>query len=129
MLRLKIESVLSPNQQIRNNRQIYNMSQGTLPNLEVGKRYPDFYMIEPFIQEYDVDLTEVVPGDIIVRDWQYGHMENTGYRPVQVLEVFDNLSILVRGEGNITYTICVDPSLMRGRTYHKLNKDFLKIDD
>ena len=128
MLKIKVESVLSPTQQIRNNRR--NVSEGmSLSCYEIGKRYPDFEMLESFITEYDVDPTTLKEGDIIIRDWQYGHLPNTGYRPMRVLEEFDGVSITVESFNKTKHRVCVDPNLMRDKMFHKLTLDGLKAFD
>jgi len=46
MLKIKVESVLSPTQQIRN-RKKQDVNEGiSLSCYEIGKRYPDFEMLE-----------------------------------------------------------------------------------
>lgn len=126
MLKIKVESVLSSTQQIRN-RKKQDVNEGiSLSCYEIGKRYPDFEMLEAFIEEYDVDPTTLKVGDVIIRDWQYGHLPNTGYRPYVVTEVFDGVSITVESEFGKKHRVCVDPNLMKDKMFHKLFKEGLK---
>ena len=127
MIKLTIESIMSPNMQIRNDRK-NDFLEPQLEHMEkfqLGKRYPDFDILEPFIEEYDVDLNTLKLGDIVIKDWQYGHLENTGYRPCMVVGESDGSCIKVKGSGNNIYNVCTDPSLTRGQIYHKLYKDKL----
>ena len=123
-MKLTIESTISPNQFIRKRRKEQIQTEG-LTNFEIGKCYSDFNMIESFIEEYDADLTSVKIGDILVRDWQYGHLPNTGYRPIEVVDIPDNTHIIVNDATGRSYSICTDTMLMKDRVYHKLNKSFL----
>ena len=123
MLKIQIESVLAPTQQIRNRKK--NMSENiSLSCYELGKCYPDFEMLESFIDIYNVDLTTLVEGDIIIRDWQYGHLPNTGYRPMKVIEEFDGVSITVVCNNNTKHRVCVSPTLMKDKVFHKLDPDY-----
>ena len=126
MLKIQIESVLSPTIQIRNSNRRNMMESDSLSCYEIGKRYPDFEMIESFIEEYNVDPTKLNIGDIIIRDWQYGHLPNTGYRPYIVVEEFDGVSITVESSFGRRHRICVDPNLMKDKMFHKLFKENLK---
>lgn len=127
MLKIKVESVLSPTQQIRNNKKSDSIS-CSLQCYELGKRYPDFNMLEPFIEEYNTDPTKLQKGDIVIRDWQFGHLPNTGYRPVIVVEEFNGISMTVESSFGRLYRVCIDPSLMKDKIFHKLNRDGLKTD-
>lgn len=91
---------------------------------EVGKRYPDFSMLEPFIINYDVDLSEVEVGDILIRDWQYGHLPNTGYIPMEVIDIPNDRTILVMTKEGQHY-ISNDNGISKDAMYHRLDRDFL----
>lgn len=126
MIKITQESVISPSQQIRN-RRLSNVNENTsLSCYEIGKRYPDFEMLESFIEEYNVDPTTLKVGDVIIRDWQYGHLPNTGYRPYVVTEEFDGVSITVESSFGRRYRVCVAPNLMKDKVFHKLFKELLK---
>ena len=127
MIKIKMESILSPSPQIRTNKKL-NVISNSLQCYELGKRYPDFDMLEPFIEEYNVDPTTLQQGDIIIRDWQFGHLPNTGYRPVIIKEPFNGISITVESSFGRLHRVCVDPSLMKDKTFHKLNPDGLKTE-
>ena len=100
-----------------------NCSEG-LEVFEIGKRYPDFSMLEPFILNYDVDLDDVEVGDILIRDWQYGHLPNTGYIPMEVIDIDDNNRILVQCDKDMHY-IVNDNGINRDAMYHRLDRDYL----
>lgn len=96
----------------------------SLEAYEIGKRYPDFSMLEPFIINYDVDLSEVEVGDILIRDWQYGHLPNTGYIPMEVIDIPNDRSILVMTDKGQHY-ISNDGGISKDAMYHRLDRDFL----
>jgi hypothetical protein len=100
-----------------------NCSEG-LECFEIGKRYPDFSMLEPFIINYDVDLNDVEVGDILIRDWQYGHLPNTGYIPMEVIDINNNNSILVQSGKDMHY-IANDNGISKDASYHRLDRDYL----
>jgi len=100
-----------------------NCSEG-LECFEIGKRYPDFSMLEPFIINYDVDLNDVEVGDILIRDWQYGHLPNTGYIPMEVIDIDNNNSILVQCGKDMHY-ISNDNGISTDASYHRLDRDYL----
>lgn len=120
MLKIKVESIIAPNQFIRKHR--YELTTESLESFELGKRYSDFSMIEPFIIEYNTDLTTLETGDIIVKDWQYGHLKNTGYKAWEVIEPFDGMNVSVGKDGEVLYRICADPTISKDDTWHKLDK-------
>lgn len=126
MIRITQESVISPSQQVRNRRSSNVSGNTSLSCYEIGKRYPDFEMLESFIEEYNVDPTKLKAGDIIIRDWQYGHLPNTGYRPYVVVEEFNGVSITVESSFGRWYRVCVAPNLMKDKTFHKLFREGLK---
>jgi hypothetical protein len=95
----------------------------SLESFEVGKRYSDFSMLEPFIINYDVDLNELEIGDIIIRDWQYGHLPNTGYIPMEVLDINDKAILVYTNEGQ--HYISNDRGISKDAMYHRLDRDFL----
>ena len=126
-MKLTIESTIVPNNQIRKNR--YNTAIAeSLRSFEIGKTYPDFDMIEPFIQEYDIALSDVHVGDIIVRDWQFGHLKNTGYKPQEVVDI-TNHNIVVSNNNGYNDRIFVDTIITKDTVYHKLNKNYLNIEE
>ena len=92
---------------------------------EIGKRYPDFQMLEPFILNYDVDLDDLEVGDIIIRDWQFGHLPNTGYIPMLVVDVDDRMRIVVETTDGKQHTISKDFGVNKDAVYHRLNPEFL----
>lgn len=125
MLQIKIESVVTPNKFIKSHH--YDTTTESLEVFELNTRYDDFSMLEPFITDYNTDLTTLKKGDIIVKDWQYGHLKNTGYRAWEVIEPFDGMNVSVGIDGEVVYRICADPNLSKDDVYHKLNKkDLLK---
>lgn len=125
MLRIKCESVLSPTIQIRN-KKLQNEEVEIIENYSIGTKYSDFNMLEPFILEYDIDLSEVKKGDIIIRDWQYGHLKNTGYIPLKVTDTFDGMNITVETTDGRLRRIVADTNNNHGEIYHKLDKSYMK---
>lgn len=125
MLKLHIESIITP--WTRMHRNNYDTFEGhtQLEGYEIGEKYSDFHMIEEFISDYDVDLTQVKVGDILVRDFQFGHLRNTGYTPLKVVETFNGMSIKVQGTDNRIYSICADPHISKDTVFHKLDKNSL----
>ena len=99
-----------------------------LTQYHIGKEYPDFDMLEQFIVDYDVDLRDVEVGDILIRDWQYGHLANTGYIPVIVEDIPDDMRIVVRSADGKKHIITKDYTINRDAMYHRLSSDFV-IDD
>ena len=90
---------------------------------QIGKRYPDFSMLEPFIVDYDVDLSNIEIGDIIIRDWQYGHLPNTGYIPMEVIDIPNEMTILVKTKDG-SHCIAVDNGISSDAMYHRLDPEF-----
>ena len=126
MIQLFIESVMCPSISIRNKKYSDSLIQTEqLEKYEVGKRYPDFNMIEPFISEYNVDLTTLKVNDVIIRDWQYGHIKNTGYIPLKVIEPFNGIRLIVETTNNKLRQIVYDNGITKDATYHKLDKKYL----
>ena len=124
MLKFTIEeSVMSPTIQYRNRHR--DIQTESLQCYEVGVRYPDFEMLEPLILEYDVDLRTLEAGDIIIRDWQYGHLKNTGYIPLRVVEPLNGMVIVVETTDGKLRRICDDGTTSKDATYHKLDKSYL----
>lgn len=121
MIKITMESVMAPTMQMRRHRNDNTVQLEHLEKYDLGKRYPDFEILEPFIVEWDVDPEDLEIGDVIIRDWQFGHMKNTGYRPLQVVEVFDGVSVTVQDRRGIKHRICMDPILMKDKKFHKLD--------
>ena len=119
------ESIM--NMAVRKHFKERSMCSEGLSVFQIGKRYPDFSMLEPFIIDYDVDLSYVEIGDILIRDWQYGHLPNTGYIPMEVIDITDDMSILVQTKDGSHY-ICNDGGISKDAMYHRLDPDFA-IDD
>ena len=115
------ESVM--NMAIRKHYKERSVCTESLESFEVGKRYPDFEMLEPFIINYDVDLNDLEVGDIIIRDWQYGHLPNTGYIPMEVLDITDRAILVYTNEGQ--HYISNDRGISKDAMYHRLDRDFL----
>lgn len=126
MIQIFIESVMCPSMTIRNKKYSDSLIQTEqLEKYEVGKRYPDFNMIEQFISEYNVDLTTLKVNDVIIRDWQYGHIKNTGYIPLKVIEPFNGIRLIVETTNNKLRQIVYDNGITKDATYHKLDKKYL----
>ena len=123
MLKIKVESIVTPTQAVRNRQDRKAKETESLPCYSIGKRYPNFNMLESFIEDYNTDIRNLSEGDIIIRDWQYGHIDNTGYRPYRIIKEFDGASVTVTDDRN-TYNICADPIITKNTYWHKLNKDF-----
>lgn len=113
---------MSPTLQVRQRRDESLIQVEQLEKFDLGKRYPDFQLLEPFISVWNVNPNDLEVGDIIIRDWQFGHLKNTGYRPFEIVEVFDGVSVTVQDSRGIKHRICMDPILMKDKTYHKLDK-------
>ena len=122
MIKLVVESTMAPTPYKDVN--LYNGNYD-LQHYEIGRRYPDFDMLSPFIESYDIPVTRIQKNDIIIRDWQYGHLDGTGYRPYKVVEVTENNSIKVF-DGHRTYSVCTDPIISKDTTWHKLYSKYLK---
>lgn len=124
MLKLYVESTMTPTPTPRktmiNGGEIY-----ILTNYQIGTRYNDFNQLSPFIEVYDIPVTRIQKDDIIIRDWQYGHRPNTGYRPYKVVAVTENNSIKIF-DGHRTYSVCTDPIISKDTTWHKLYNEYLK---
>lgn len=123
MIKLIVESTMSPTLTMRKNNNAI-IRECCPEHYEIGKRYPDFYMLEPFIEEYDVDLNSVSDGDILIRDWQYGHLKNTGYRPCQVV-LTDSTNSIQLFDGYSNYSVCKDPIISKDTHWHRLNINYL----
>lgn len=126
MITLKIESIITPWSRMKRDAYCESGNCCSLDKVELGEEYPDFYMIEGLIEDYDVDLTTVKVGDILIRDFQFGHLKNTGYIPVKVVESFDGMNIKVQTADEKIHSICADPYLVKDTVYHKLSKSSLK---
>lgn len=126
MIKITVESTMSPTLQVRHNREMGSMQTEQLEKFELGKRYPNFQLLEPFITDWDVDVGDLKIGDIIIRDWQFGHLKNTGYVPLEIVEIFDGVGITVRDIRGGQHRICVEPILMRDKVFHRLDKSLAK---
>lgn len=129
MIKIIVESTISPTLPMRRNRRKNPIQTEQLEKFELGKCYPDFHLLEPFIDEWDVDVKNLKVGDIVIRDWQFGHLKNTGYIPLEVVEIFDGVSITVQDERGHRCRMCVEPVLMRDKKLHKLNGQLLSKQD
>ena len=99
-----------------------NCTEG-LEIFQIGKRYPDFEMLEPFIIDYDVDLDNVEVGDILIRDWQFGHLPNTGYIPMEVIDTSNGRAIVVQTKDG-SHCIAIDNGISSDAMYHRLDPEF-----
>ena len=84
-------------------------------------------MISDHIKDYNVDLSQLKKGDIIVKEFQYGIRPNggtKGFIPVEVVEVFDGDSITVNN-GEYDFQIWYD-ELCDWEKFHKLDKNVFK---
>lgn len=126
MIKIKVESVVTPTQAVRNRQENSrkNNAEG-LPCYSIGRRYPDFNMLESFVEEYNTDIRTLKEGDVIIRDWQFGHLDNTGYRPYEVVEAYNGTTIIVT-DGSGYHSICADPIITKNTYWHKLNTDYVK---
>ena len=124
MLKLYVESTMTPTPTPRktmiNGGEIY-----TLTNYQIGTRYNDFNQLSPFIEVYDIPVTRIQKDDIIIRDWQYGHIKNTGYIPLKVVEPFNGIRLIVETTNNKLRQIVYDNGITKDATYHKLDKKYL----
>lgn len=108
---------------IKNRKSQRGFVQESLDTLEVGKSYLNFNLIADHIEEYDVDLTSLKQGDIIVKLFQSGyepHGNNKGYIPVQIVEPYNGTFIVI-DNNKYLFKIWVD-QLCKWETYHKLKK-------
>lgn len=120
MLPIKIESIISPWNKYRH--ESYCEPEVKLKSVQIGKSYPDFCMFEDIITDYDIPLTEVKKGDVIIQDYQFGHVKRTGYTPALVVDVLEGHSVKVDvGSGQIV-SLCADPYVSNTVVYHKLKK-------
>ena len=73
-------------------------------------------------------MSDVRVGDIIVRDWQFCHLKNTGYKPQEVVDI-TNHNIIVSNDNGYNDRIFVDTTITKDTVYHKLNRSYLNIEE
>ena len=119
MITLKIyESVRTPTPYPTHKKQLpysYNSF------LSIGTNYRDFGTVVPHIVEHDTDLTQVEPGDFIVKDCSISYSPYNSYNILQVVEPYNGKYVLV-SNGKETFNIYVDRHV-KWEKYHKLDND------
>ena len=64
MIKITMESVMAPTMQMRRHRNDNTVQLEHLEKYDLGKRYPDFEILEPFIVEWDVDPEDLEIGSL-----------------------------------------------------------------